>query len=165
MGMFRIQSHSLHELTGKVNSRFAAGDHLREMVAIQKDFKIFSPGVSLTQAFRALQIVPTDLAQRRLWYRYLEHTKTLPSDMAGVNGHDRIIKARQENLESSRPLPMFTTMHADSHDPRVKVTRGRPTPNEADDHIIISMPVRPFGGAAAAPAPAPGRTARKKRAT
>jgi hypothetical protein len=168
MGGIVIRSHTIHELTGKVNSRFAAGDSIQEMATIQKDFKIFSPGKTLQQAYRALQIVPNDPREKRLWYRYLEYTKSMPSDQAGVTGHDRIIKARQENLESSKALPMFTKVHAESVDPRVTVTRGRPTPHDADEHIIISMPVRAPGEAAPPPRPstakAPTRTSRKKRA-
>ena len=62
-----------------------------------------------------------------------------------MNGHDRIVRARQENLESDNPLPMFVGTHLAADDNRVKVSRGRPVPHEAQDYIIISMPTVPAG--------------------
>jgi hypothetical protein len=44
----------------QLNSRFAFGPPLNEMVGIQTEFKIFSDKYSLRQAFLLLHIVPAD---------------------------------------------------------------------------------------------------------
>ena len=45
----------------QINSRFAAGDALREMVGFQKEFKLFSLQHSLKSAFTLLNIAPGNL--------------------------------------------------------------------------------------------------------
>ncbi len=63
--------------------------------------------------------------------------------MEGVNGHDRIVKAYQENLEGGRPLPVFITDHRDAEDKRVKVSQTRPIVLEEQEYIVISIPTSP----------------------
>jgi hypothetical protein len=133
------------EIQYQMNSRFAPGEPLREMVAIQKEFRIFSENYSLRQAYRLLHIVPHDFRERERWFKYLDLLKRYPSDQIGVNGHDRIVKARQENLESDAPLPMFIQTHLASDDDRVTVSRGRPIPHETQDYVVISIPTVPAG--------------------
>jgi hypothetical protein len=160
MGEFVKQQKTPHEVIHHMNSRFAPGEPLREMIQIQKEFQVFSPKNSLQQVYRLLNIAPSDFSERGLFYRYLDLLKRVPSDQAGVNGHDRIIKARQENLESSSPLPMFTMTHRDTADKRVTVTRGKPTPHEDQEYMVISIPTKP-----SKPIPTPGaRPAGPKRA-
>lgn len=161
------------DIVHQLSTRFQKGGPLEEMTEIQKEFHVFSPANSLRQTFRLLHIVPTEFRERRLWYRYLDYLKTVPSDQDGVNGHDRIIKAYRENLESGAPLPMHTTTHRAADDPRVTVSRGRPIVYEDQDYLVISHPTIPrsaqggpavagTGGAPAAAAPRPRRAARKQ---
>ena len=156
MGM-AISDFTTADILFQLNSRFASGQPLRNMVAIQKDFKVFSDKYSLKQAYRALHIVPADFRERRLWFFFLDRLQTYPSDKGGVSGHDRIRSAYQENLESKSPLPVYTTSHLATDDPRVKVTRGRPVIYEKQTYLVISIPTIPKEDGKAA------RAASKKR--
>jgi len=128
----------------QLNSRFASGSPLSEMVQIQKEFQVFSDKYSLQQAYRILHIVPADFRQRRLWFSFLDRLKTnYTSDQKGVSGHDRIRSAYQENLESKKPVPVHMTTHLAGQDPRVKVTRGRPIIYEKQTYLVISIPTVP----------------------
>src|ERR1022692_2742217 len=98
---------TVREIQYQMNSGFPPGEPLQEMVAIQKEFRIFSENYSLRQAYRLLHIVPHDFRERERYFKYLDLLKNYPSDQHGVSGHDRIVRARQENLESDAPLPMF----------------------------------------------------------
>jgi hypothetical protein len=117
----------------QLNSRFALDDPLREMIAIQKDFGVFSDKYSLKQAFRVLHIVPADFRERRLWFLFLDGLKKYTSDRDGVSGHDRIRDAYCSNLESDKPLPVFMTTHRSSDDRRILVKRDRPIIYETQD--------------------------------
>jgi hypothetical protein len=133
------------EIQYQMNRRFAPGEPLREMVAIQKEFGIFSDRYSLRQAYRLLHIVPTDFRERERYYKYLDLLKSYPSDQEGVSGHDRIVRARQENLESDAALPMFVQTHRAADDNHVTVTVGRPIPHETQEYVVISIPTIPAG--------------------
>ena len=141
----KTRTDTVAEIQYLVNSRFAPGEPLREMVAIQKEFAIYSEKYSLRQASRLLHIVPRDFTERERWFKYLDLLKHFPSDQDGVNGHDRIVRARQENLESDAPLPMFVKTHLSADDNRVTVSRGQPMPHEAQEYVIISIPTVPAG--------------------
>jgi hypothetical protein len=164
------------ELIYQLSFRFRLGGHLEEMVVIQQEFEVFSEKYSLQQAFRILNIVPGDFNERRLWFKYLDDLRKVPSDLPGVTGHDRIVKAYQENLESRVPMPMHTTTHDATADERVTVTHSRPFVYENQEYIVISYPTKPLETSGRSPAAiarrqrAEGRktparkTARKKRA-
>jgi hypothetical protein len=128
----------------QLNSRFAFGPPLNEMIGIQKEFKIFTERYSLRQAFLLLHIVPADFKQRKLWLEFLDRLNTnYISDEEGVSGHDRIRGAYRDNLESNKPLPIFTTTHLADDDRRVLVTTGRPIIYERLIYLIISIPTIP----------------------
>ncbi len=101
---------------------------------------------------RCLGIVPADWSERRRWYKFLDFLKTYPSDLANVNGHDRVIRAFQDNLGSEKPLPISIICHAASEDPRVTASEGRPVVFSLETHTMISIPTTP------------GREARKQAA-
>jgi hypothetical protein len=132
------------EVLHRINTRYAPGHALGEMVAIQKDYRIFHPKASLRQIVRLLGVGPENFAERRHLYRHLDGLKKVPSDIDGMNGHDRILKARQDNLESDTPLPMYTRFHFDPSETRVTVEIGRPIPTIQQDYIIISEPAIMF---------------------
>ena len=135
-----ISDFSTADILFQLNTRFGPGQPLREMVAIQKDFKVFSSKYSLRQAFRVLHIVPKEFPERRRWFVYLELLKKYSSDQKGVSAHDRIRSAYQDNLESKKPLPVYMTTHLLSKDRRVKVTQGQPIIYEAQSYLVISIP-------------------------
>ncbi|MGJ4904313.1 hypothetical protein ACQR10_27935 [Bradyrhizobium sp. HKCCYLRH2060] len=135
----------------QLNKRFDA-DALPEMVELQREFGVFSLRHSLQQSFALLGIVPADWSERRRWYKFLEFLKTYPSDIASVNGHDRVIQAFKDDLECEKPLPVSIVCHSAAEDPRVTVSEGRPIVFSLDKHVIISIPTTP------------GREARKQAA-
>jgi hypothetical protein len=167
MGEFVKRQQTTGEVLHNINRRFAPGEPLQEMVQIQKEFQVFSSKHSLQQSYRLLNVGPSDYTERPGVNRALERLKLVPSDVNGVNGHDRIVKARQENLESSQPLPMFNKTHKGTDDKRVIVTRGKPIPHEDQEYMIISIPTKQ---SKSIPTPvtrpaAPKRTTRKKART
>jgi hypothetical protein len=113
------------------------------MVIIQKEFGVFSDQYSLKQAFRILHVVPADFTERRFWFAFLEALKNYVSDEDGVSGHDRIVRAYQENLESARPLPVHTTTHRLADDRRVIVAQGHPIIYETQEYLTVSIPTKP----------------------
>jgi hypothetical protein len=106
-----ISDFSTADILFQLNNRFGPGNPIREMAVIQKDFGVFSSDYSLLQAFRVLHIVPADFLERRAWFVFLELLKKYKSDQDDVSGHDRIRSAYQGNLESKKPLPVYTTTH------------------------------------------------------
>jgi hypothetical protein len=76
-------------------------------------------------------------------YAFLDGLRGYPSDRDGVNGHDRILQAYKENLESATPLPVHHTYHRSADDRRVLVTQGRPVIYEDQDYVVISLPTIP----------------------
>jgi len=146
-----IKDSTTLDIVVQLNKRFEP-DALSEMVELQREFGVFSLRHSLQQSFALLGIVPADWSERRRWYKFLEFLKTYSSDLSNVNGHDRVIKAFQENLESEKPLPISIVCHAASDDPRVTVSEGRPVVFSLDTHVMVSIPTTP------------GREARKQAA-
>lgn len=127
----------------QLNNRFAPGAALEEMVTIQQEFGVFSEDYTLKQAFRVLHIVPGDFTERRFWFMFLEALKNYSSDMDGVSGHDRIVKAYRDNLLSDHPLPVHTTTHKLEDDKRILVSHGQPIIYDTQEYLIISIPTKP----------------------
>jgi hypothetical protein len=98
----------------QLNSRFI-GEALDEMVQFQKEFKVFSPQHTLQMSFGLLNIAPVGEADRAGFFRYLKLLKGTLASVDGKasrkNGHAQIVASLQENLESSRPMPVFFTWH------------------------------------------------------
>ncbi|WP_240535654.1 hypothetical protein [Bradyrhizobium sp. STM 3809] len=141
MGLMIKDSTTLDILV-QLNRRFES-EALPEMVELQREFGVFSLQHALQQSFALLGIVPQDWTERRRWYRFLEHLRTYPSDIAGVNGHDRVIRAFKDDLESEKPLPVSIVCHSAAEDPRVTVSKGRPVVFSLETHVIVSIPTTP----------------------
>ena len=62
------RGNTVAEVPFQTNSRLAAGEPLREMVAIH----VFSEPYSLKQAYRLLHVVPHDFRERERYYKYLD---------------------------------------------------------------------------------------------
>lgn len=127
----------------QLNHRFGNGAPLQEMVVIQKEFGVFADNRSLKSAFRVLHIVPEQFNDRRRWFLFLDALNNYKSDIDGMSGHDRIVKAYKDNLESAEPLPVHTTTHLLSDDERVLVTTGQPVIYETQEYLVISIPTIP----------------------
>ncbi len=152
MGDIVIRPQTPTEVLCQLNSRFAPGPALQEMVANHKLFQIFHASNSLVQIYQVLNIGPADYDERKQYYQFLDHLKIVPSDQPPMNGHDRIIQARRENLEQPTPLPIHTMIHSAKDNPAVTVTQGKPLPHDPQTYLIISTPTAPPKAKAAQPA-------------
>ena len=155
----RIKDSTTSDVLVQLNRRFEI-ETLSELVALQREFKIFSAKHSLRQSFALLGIVPADASERARWYSFLDFLKTYKSDLKDVNGHDRVVKLFKNNLESARPLPVHVTCHAAADDARVKVSEGQPIVFSLEKYAVLSIPTTP-GRVARQQA---AETARKRRA-
>jgi len=143
MGSF-VSDTTTSDILVRLNRR-SDPDNLPEMIALQKEFKVFSEKHDLKQSLALLGIVPTDELERKRWYFFLDKLKTYKSDLPNVSGHDRAIKAVQKNLESKALLPIAVICHLAAEDANVKVSQGRPQVFSSTDHLIISIPTTPRG--------------------
>lgn len=141
MGMMIKDSTTLDILV-QLNKRFEH-EALPEMVELQREFGVFSLSHSLQHSFALLGIVPSDWSERRRWYKFLDHLQTYPSDLDKVNGHDRVIQAFKDDLESEKALPVSIVCHSAADDPRVTVSQGRPVVFSVETHVIVSIPTTP----------------------
>jgi hypothetical protein len=138
----QISDSTTSEVLVSLNKRFEP-DELREMVALQQEFKIFSSKHTLRQSFALLGIVPADRTERQRWYRFLDKLPTYKSDLQGVNGHDRVIKALADAFEASQPIPVYFQVHQASEDNRITVTTGRPIIFSSVNYSVVSIPITP----------------------
>lgn len=137
-----IKDSTTLDILVQLNKRFDS-EALQEMAALQKEFGIFSSKHSLQQSFALLGIVPADWSERKRWYKFLEYLKTYPSDLPNVNGHDRVVKAFKDGLETARPIPISIRCHSAKEDPKVTVTEGRPVVFSLEAHSMVSIPTTP----------------------
>lgn len=146
-----VSDSATSDVIGQINKRFEAGEAIAEMAALQREFKIFSPDHGLYDSWLLLNIKASDPAERVRWRNWTErYLRRLASDIEGVNGHDRLVKAFQENLESPKPLPMVYKHHMHQDDPKVHVSRGRGVYHSTADHVVMSIPIIPADGTTAA---------------
>jgi hypothetical protein len=137
-----IKDSTTLDILVQLNRRFDA-DALHEMVALQKEFGVFSAKHTLHHSFALLGIVPVEWSERKRWYRFLDHLKNYKSDLQQVNGHDRVIKAFKDDLEAEHPLPVSIRCHSAEDDSRVTVSQGRPVVFSLETHVIVSIPTTP----------------------
>ena len=105
-----VHDPSVPQAQTVLNSRFAPGDPLKEMVALQRSSAFFQQ-YSLASVSKLLNISPSDPKDRRGWFKFCDHLKNIPSDRKNENAHDRIIEALRENSRSKSPLPCWFTWH------------------------------------------------------
>ena len=147
MGAF-VHDQLVPVIQTALNLRFGPGDPLAEMVALQKEFAIFSSKHSLASAAALLNLAPQDEKQRRGWFRFLKKLKKVTSNEPNVSGHDRIVSALAKNLAEKKPMPVFFTWHPSSVDSGVMVDVGTPLSFSAVEYMIISAPTIPAKGGA-----------------
>lgn len=140
MGML-VADKIVPVIQAELNLRFASGDPLKEMVALHKEFGVFSNKHSLVSAAALLSLAPQDAKERRGWFRFLGNLKRVSSDAGGQNGHDRVIAAIKSNLESKSPKPMFFTWHPSKQNPGVTVVTDAAFSFSSRKYVIVSAPV------------------------
>jgi hypothetical protein len=113
---------------------------LIEMIALQKEFKVFSQHHSLASAAALLNLAPPEAKDRRGWFRFLDDLKKVPSDMADMTGHDRIISALKKNLEGKTPMQVHFTWHPVQSEAGVTVTTEPAFSFSTTEYITISVP-------------------------
>jgi hypothetical protein len=155
MGAFVADGYVPH-VQEQLNSRFALGDALTEMIGFQKEFNLFSPPHTLRSAFTLLNIAPVGEKDRDGFLKYLSALNKTKADVNGkssnLSGHDQILASLRENLEGSRPLPVYFTWHpGESPKGTVHVTIDQPFSFSGKNYLTISVPTiradRPKAGA------------------
>src|SRR5215831_15227865 len=138
-----VKDDTVFDIQHQRNSRFRKGQPLQEMVQIHREFGLFSGRYSLKQATQILNIVPHESDERARVYAFLDGLREYASDLDGVSGHDRILQAYRENLESKAPLPVYHAYHRSADDRRVLVSVSQPIVYEDQDYLVISLPTIP----------------------
>ncbi|HEY6984157.1 hypothetical protein [Reyranella sp.] len=129
------------DIQAELNFRFSPGDPLKEMIALQREFAMFSNSHTLMSAAALLNLAPSDPAARRGWFTFLANLRRVPSDRAGVNGHNRIRSVLRTNLLSPGAKPVHFTHHSVQENRGVLVSTGAPLVFSRRQYLIISAPV------------------------
>jgi hypothetical protein len=139
-----VSDSATRDVIAQINARFEAGDAIAEMAELQNKFKIFSDDHGLYDSWLVLGIKASDRPERARWKKWTEdYLPTLDSDIDGMKGHARLVKAFRDNLESKNPLPMFYKHHLHDEDPRVLVSTGTGPLHSVADHVVMSIPIKP----------------------
>ncbi|MDO8375098.1 MAG: hypothetical protein Q7T39_24470 [Polaromonas sp.] len=175
MGFF-MKEHDIHvgSLLDQLNVRFGPTPDKKthfggidEMVALQKEFKIFKKGRSFKNSVAVLNIGASNAEARNRLYDYFTNLSKHDSNVAGQNGDVAIVNAMVRNLASKSPAPVYFTFHdmrAEKGNTRVLITeKDRPVPYFDRDYLTISLPTLPLKAAkpAAKPAAKAAKTAKK----
>ena len=172
MGWF-LQQHDIYvgSLLDELNVRFAPtlGDArmyagVEEMVALQKEFKIFKAGRSFSSSVAVLNLGARNAEAKNRWLDYLASFQKLPSNQGAQSGDVAIVRALKKNLESKKPLPVYFTTHDMQASNEVKVSeQAQPVHYLQQNYLVISMPMQPFQvNEAALKAKASGKAVKKK---
>lgn len=140
-------------------SKMALGTSgIREIQAIQAEFKIFDVNRSLVESLRALGVGGLwNPHVKRKWYMALRRLDHYPSNFQGLSGGKAISQALADHLQAAEPDPV----HFTAHDARgiggaqVLVTpKDRPVFYLDQDFLTVSIPLTPRQAAAAGSASA-----------
>lgn len=169
MGAF-MKDHDIYigTMLDELNLRFAPsqgrGTHfggIEEMVALQKEFKIFKKGRSFKTSCAVLNLGARNNELKALWQSLLGNLNRHPSEKSGQDGDSAIVNALIKNLASPAPLPVYFTSHdmrGDAKNAEVRITpKSRPVHYLELDYLTISLPMQP------APAAKTKKPAAKKR--
>jgi hypothetical protein len=144
-----IEDDTTLDILSQLNKRFGPSV-IKEMVELQREFRIFSSDHPLEQSFMLLGIEPCDRVERERWYHFLKKLKGYKSDLPDVNGYNRVIIAFEQALTPAAhipprpPLPVFVDVHAMDEDPRVTFsTEGFPLIFSVQAYGILSIPTKP----------------------
>ena len=78
-----VSDSATRDVIAQINARFEAGEAIQEMVALQKEFKIFSSKHSLYDSWLLLNIKASDPKERARWKTWAEvyMKEKVPSDL------------------------------------------------------------------------------------
>jgi nitric oxide reductase large subunit len=151
-----MKEHDIYvdSLLDQLNLRFAPPQGkdthyggLEEMIALQKEFKIFKRGRSFKTSVGALNIGATNTEAKNRLLDYFGNLAKHESSVARQNGDVAIVNTLIKNLASKKPLPVYFTFHdmrAAKGNTRVLIDeKGRPLPFFKQDYITVSFPTLP----------------------
>lgn len=155
MGDF-MKEHDIYvgSLLDQLSLRFAPSQGkdthfggIDEMVALQKEFKIFKKGRSFKTSVSALNIGGgvNNEAKNRL-HEYFGNLSKHDSNIAKQNGDQAIVNALIKNLAAKDPLPVYFTYHdmrAEKGNTRVLIGQGRAVSYFTHDYLTVSFPTKP----------------------
>jgi hypothetical protein len=159
MGQF-MRDHDIYigTMLEDLNLRFAPSQGrsshfggIEEMVALQKEFKIFKKGRSFKTSCTILNLGARNNEVKNLWQSMLANLSRHPSAQKGKDGDSAIVDALIKNLSAATPLPVYFTSHdmrGDASNVQVKITpKSRPVHYLEQDYMTISLPMQPASAA------------------
>lgn len=166
MGFF-MKEHDIHvgSLLDQLNVRFGPTPDKKthfggidEMVALQREFKIFKKGRSFKTSVAVLNIGAANAEARNRLHDYFTNLAKHDSNVTGQNGDVAIVNALVKNLASKTPAPVYFTFHdmrAEKGNTRVLIMeKARPVPYFDRDYLTVSFPTLPLKAAKPAAKPA-----------
>ncbi len=166
MGYF-MKEHDIHvgSLLDQLNVRFGPTPDKKthfggidEMVALQKEFKIFKKGRSFKTSVAVLNIGASNAEAKNRMHDYFANLSNHDSNVAGQNGDVAIVNAMARNLSSKTPLPVYFTFHdmrAEKGNTRVLITgNDRPVAYFNQDYLTVSLPTMALKAARSVAKPA-----------
>ena len=147
-------------LLDEMNIRFAPSQGkedlfggIDEMVALQKEFKIFKKGRSFKTSLSVLNIGARGNLVKNRWQSLLGNLVKQPSNKASLSGDVAIVTAIIKNLAAKNPLPVYFRDHdmrGDQANSEVKITdKARPIHYLEQDYLVISLPMQSIQDASA----------------
>jgi hypothetical protein len=162
MGWF-MKEHDIYvgSMLDELNQRFAPSQGkeshyggIEEMVALQKEFKIFKKGRSFRTSVSALNTGAYNNDAKNRWLAYLATLGKYESNKPKQNGDVAIVTALVKNLASKNPMPVYFTSHdmrGGKDNAQVRITdKAQPLHYLEIDYLVISLPMQPLQAAIAA---------------
>lgn len=121
---------------------------IEEMVALQKEFKIFKKGRPFSLSVAVLNLASFNNDAKNHWRDLLDDLQKRKSNKGSLSGDQAIVTSIVKNLASKKPLPVYFTSHdmrAGGDNEKVLITdSGRPVFYIEHDYLVISLPMKPF---------------------
>ena len=119
MGMFMKENDIfVGSLLDELNLRFAPSQGkeshyggIEELVALQKEFKIFKKGRTFKTSVGVLSLSAWNNDAKNGWHNYLASLTKLGSNRPGQSGDSAIVSALISNLAAKTPMPVYFTCH------------------------------------------------------
>ena len=156
MGFF-MKEHDIYigTMLDELNLRFAPSQGkethfggIEEMVALQKEFKIFKKGRPFKTSCAVLNLGARNNEVKNLWQSLLGNLYRHESHKKNQNGDAAIVNAIIKNLASKTPLPVYFTSHdmrGDKENMQVKIIdKSQPIHYLEQDYLTISLPMQPI---------------------
>jgi hypothetical protein len=121
---------------------------IEEMVALQKEFKIFKRGRPFKTSCAVLNLGARNNEVKNLWQSLLGNLYRHESNKKGQDGDAAIVNAIIKNLASKTPLPIYFTSHdmrGAKENTQVKIIdKSQPIHYLEQDYLTISLPMQPI---------------------